>query len=141
MIKNVLHGIEKWLWRSGMHNPRVRAVVCVQIAFALGLLALGAALAPLTRWPLWFAVGALIFANVFWGLARHLLRVTLTAYSSGLLLGLLLRAGARLLFTGAVLYAALILCSAPAVALVGGVAAGVAVALGTYALTPEAGLN
>ena len=141
MIKGMAHGIEKWLWRSGMHNPRVRAIVCVQICFALAVLALGALLTPLTAWALWFAVGAAIFANVFWGLARYFSRVTLTAYSSGLLLGLLLRSGARLLLTGAALYVALIVCSAPAAALVCGITAGTAVALGTYALTPEAGLN
>lgn len=141
MIKGMVHSIDAWLWRLGMHNPQIRAVVRTQLLFVGITLLGGGLLAPLTHWPLWFAVGAAIFANVFWGLARHFLRVTLTAYSSGLLLGLLLRSGLRLLITAGILYVALIVCAAPAAAVVCGMTAGTAVALGTYALGSLAGHN
>ena len=62
-------------------------------------------------------------------------------YSSGLLLGVLLRSGFRLLLTAVLLYVSLIVCNAPAFALVCGVAANVAVALGTYALVGFVGHN
>lgn len=90
---------------------------------------------------MWFGAGAAIFAWSFCGLAHYLLRARLTAYSTALLTGLLLRSGGRLLLTAVMLYVALIICSAPAAALLGGVIAGSVVALGTYALVGFAGHN
>lgn len=134
MIKAAIHKIETFLWRSGMHHPQVRMTLCALVCFAGMALVLGALLSPLTVWPLWFAVGVVIFANVFWGLARHLMRAVITAYSSGLLFSLLVRSGIRLLLTAGLLYVALIVCHAPVTALAGGVVVGTGVTMGAYAL-------
>lgn len=141
MIKSVMRGVDAWLWRSGMHNPMIRAMVRAQLLFAGAALLGGGAAVAFSPWPLWFAVGVAIFANVFWGLARHLSPVAFAAYSSGLLLGVLLRFGIRLACVAGVLYVALALCNASAAALVCGVTAGMAVALGTFALVALAGHN
>lgn len=141
MIKSAMHTLDAWLWRSGMHNPLVRAMVRAQAVFAGAALLAGASAAAFSLWPLWFAVGAVIFANVCWGLARHFSRVALTPYSPRLVMGVFLRSGARLLCVGGVLYAALVVCRAPAVALVCGITAGTAVVLGSYALVSLAGRN
>lgn len=130
----LMHAVDAWLWRSGIHHPEVRAILRSLTGLSGMALICGALLSPLSLWPLWFALGSVVFFNVFWGMARHLLRVTLTAYSFGLLAGVLVRSAGRLLFTAAVLYVALIVCSAPAVPLVCGLIAATAVALGTYAL-------
>ena len=137
MIKGVIHHIDAWLWRAGMHHPQVRAILRSLAVLALTSLLCGGLFAPFTLWPLWFGVGCVIFFNVFWGMARHLLRVTLTAYSFGLLAGVLLRSGGRLLFTAALLYVVLIVCSAPAVPLVCGLVVSTATALGTYAFAAQ----
>lgn len=140
-MHSLLHPLDAWLWRAGIHHPEVRAIVRALVVLSAVSLVCGAVLSPVSLWPLWFALGCVIFLNVFWGMARHLLRVTLTAYSFGLLAGVLLRSGGRLLFTAAVLYVALIVCSAPAVPLVCGLVAGTATALGTYAFASQARQN
>ena len=140
MIKGALHSIDAWLWRSGIHHLQVRAVLRNLTVFSVLSLLCGALCAPLSLWPLWFGVGSVIFFNVFWGMARHILRAELTAYSFGLLVSVLLRAGGRLLFTAALLYVVLIVCSAPVAPLVCGLVAATATALGTYAFA-QAGHN
>lgn len=141
MLKNMVHTIDAWLWRRGFHHPEVRAVARAEMLFAGSTLAVGAGVFAWTQWPVWFGAGAAVFAWSFCGLAHYLLRARLTAYSTALLLGLLLRSGGRLLLTAVMLYVALIICSAPAAALFGGVIAGSVVALGTYALVGFAGHN
>lgn len=140
-LLSVVQGIDAWLWRSGIHHPQVRAILRALVLLSGVALICGALASPFFVWPLWFALGSVVFLNVFWGMARHLLRVTLTAYSFPLLLSVLVRSGGRLLLTAAVLYVALIVCSAPAVPLVCGLIAATAVALGTYALATSAGHN
>lgn len=142
-VFGVMHGIvqriDAWLWRWGIHHLEVRAILRVLVVLCAVTLFCGALASPFSLWPLWFAVGCIIFLNVFWGMARHLLRVTLTAYNFGLLAGVLLRSSGRMLFTAALLYVALIVCNAPAVPLVCGLIVATAAALATYALASQAG--
>lgn len=140
-VHTVLHGVDAGLWRAGIHHPEVRAILRVLMLLCGVTLLCGALASPFSLWPLWTALGCVIFLNVFWGMARHLLRVTLTAYSFGLLAGVLVRSSGRLLFTAALLYVALIVCNAPPVPLVCGLIAATAAALGTYALASRPGRN
>ncbi|MEG2171781.1 MAG: hypothetical protein RRY29_00815 [Desulfovibrionaceae bacterium] len=141
MIKKTVHAFDAWLWRRGFHHPHIRAIALAEVLLALLALFAGLAFFPFSFWPLTFAVGLVVFAWNFYGSARFLLRQTLTAYSSGLLMVLLIRFSGRLLLTAVVLYVALIVYNAPVIALVCGLVAGMTVALVTYALTGLAGHN
>lgn len=135
MIKSTARKIEAFLWHRGVHNEQIRTLLCFQIYFAGASLLLGGLLAPLSLWPLWFAAGAVVFANIFWGLARHMSHTRLAVYNGGLLVSVLLRAGVRLLLAAGLLYVVLIVCQAPPALVVAGVIAGSMVAFGTYAFT------
>lgn len=141
MIREIVHSLEAWLWRRGFHHPHIRAIATAEILLSAITLLAGAAALTLSWWPLTFALGVTIFAWNFYGLARFVLRQTLTAYSSALLVVLLMRFSGRLLLTAVVLYVALIVYNAPVIALVCGLVAGMTVALVTYALTGLAGHN
>ena len=97
------------------------------------LLAIGAAAWVWRSWPLWTGVGAAMSAWIFWGLARFFLRRPLGEYSTAFLRVVLVRFGARMLVLAVAVYAALVECAAPPFALVGGLTAGFAVALATFA--------
>lgn len=141
MLRNLVHALDSWLWRRGIQHPRIRFVVRNELLCAGIALLCGGALWIVTPWLVWFAVGLALIAQVFWGLARFFLRTSLLEYSAALLMMALLRASARLLLTGAVLYVALVWCRAPVLALLGGLVAGTAVALGSYGLASRTGHN
>ena len=141
MLRNLVHALDAWLWRRGVQHPRIRFVVRNELLCAGAALLCGAAVWYVTPWPFWFAVGFALMAQVFWGLARFFLRTALLEYTTALLMMALLRATARLLVTGAVLYVALVWCRAPVLALLGGLVAGTAVALGSYGLAGRTGHN
>lgn len=141
MMKKTAHGVETWLWRQGFHHPHIRAIAQAEILLSVVALLAGLAAVFVSIWPLTFALGLLVFTWNFYGLARFILRQTLTAYSSALLVVLLMRFSGRLLLTAVVLYVALIVYNAPVIALVCGLVAGMTVALVTYALTGLAGHN
>lgn len=141
MIKETVHSLDAWLWRRGFHLPHIRAIAVAEILLTAITLLVGAAAAVVSYWPLTFALGVFIFTWNFYGLARFILQQTLTAYSSGLLVLLLLRFSGRLLLTAVVLYVALIVYNAPVIALVCGLVAAMTAALVTYALTGLAGHN
>ena len=70
----------------------------------------------------------------FWSLARFFLRAGLGEYSTAFLRVVLLRWGGRLLLLTGLLYLALIVCKAPVTAILGGLTAGAATALITFAV-------
>ncbi len=127
------HSLETWLWRRGFHLPAIRLIMRNILLFLAALLLLGLMSLPFSGKPLTFAVGALIFANVFWGIARHILGIRLAAYGMALLVSMLLQTTLRLVITAVILYVVLVVYNASAIALVGGIIISLAVALGTYA--------
>lgn len=131
---NLVHALDSLLWRRGFHDERVRVIARAELLTALGLLLAGGSLYAWIRWPFWVGVGSALFAWTFCGMAHTILHMKLSAYSNTLLAFLLLRSGIRLLLFAGIVYLALIVCSAPASALIGGIFAGSVVALGTYAL-------
>ncbi len=133
LLSSITHKIEAWLWRRGFHNPAIRALLRDQICFLLLSLMVGLIALPWTGLALHFALGVLVFVNVFAGIAKHLLSLNLNTYSSGLLMGVLFRTTLRLGITAILLYVVLIVYNASAVALACGVTASMAVALGTFA--------
>ncbi len=134
-----VHFIEAWLWRRGFSIQPIRLIMHNLLVLTVLSAFLGICALPVTQGPITFAVGSLVFANVFWGIARHILGLTLTAYSMGLLLFMLLGTAFRLLVTAIVLYVVLVVYNASAIALVGGLIVSLAVALGTFALITFAG--
>lgn len=140
-VQSLTHKLDAWLWRRGLHHPLLRYLVRGQIVFTGLILLVGASLSLWTLWLLWFGVGAAVIAQVFWGLVRHMAHLRLESYHSGLLIGVLLRFGARLLMTAVLLYIVLIVCHAPATAIVYGMTAAIAVAIATFALAVRAGHN
>ena len=111
---------DAWLRRRGIAHPVI-------------LLAAGAAAWRWEPWILWAGVGAAIPVWIFWGLARFFLRRPLGEYSTAFLRVVLLRFVARMLVLAVAVYVILVECAASPFALVGGLTAGFAVALVTFA--------
>lgn len=128
------HAIDAWLWRHGIQHDLIRFVVLAELLATAAAFIIGGALWVVTPWFFWFAVGTALMAQVFWGLARFFLRTDLSSYRTALLVVALSRWTARLLFTGIVIYVALVWCRAPASALLGGLTGSMAVALIAYGL-------
>ncbi len=128
-----VHKLNGWLWRRGFDIPAIRRMMLWQCIFAIASLLVGCVLLPWTQVPLAFTAGLCIFLNIFWGIARHIMRLSLTAYSMALFAGFLLRMGLRMAITAVVLYILLVTLKASPLALVSGVAVSTAVALGAFA--------
>ena len=110
-LKTMTHSLDAWLWRRGIGHPVIRPLVRNELLLtALFLLGGGAAFSA-TPWFFWFG-----------------------EYSTAFLRVVLLRWGGRLLLLGGLLYWALIVCKAPVTAILGGLTAGAATALITFAV-------
>ena len=136
MIKALIHRLDALLWHQGFHRPEVRLVMRNEALFSVSLLILGVCLLPLTSWFLWFAAGALLIAWNFYGLARFIQGLSLSAPSQTLLPGLLVRSNLRLVFSAAFLYGILVWFEAS----VWAVTAGITGAMGLLAVTAFAWL-
>ena len=136
MFKALNHQLDALLWRRGFHRPEVRLVMRNELLFSVPLLLLGFCLLPLTSWLLWFATGALLIAWNFYGLARFIQGLSLTAYSQALLIGMLARSQLRLALSALFLYGILVWCEASVWAVV----AGITGAMGLLAVTSLAWL-
>ena len=123
--------LDAWLWRRGIREPAIRALLCRVAAAALLALAAGAALLAVTAWLLWFGAGLAAMAWIFWSWARFFSRPG-GGVRPGALMGALARWALRMLIFALALYGALRIGAAP-LALAAGVAAGVAVGLVSYA--------
>ncbi len=127
------HKIEKWLWKRGIYLPQIRALLRDQICFVILCLAAAIFFIPFSAKVLHFTVGSFIFTFMFGGIAKHLLSLNLNGFSTGLFMFVLLGTTIRLGFAALILYVALIMYDASAMALAGGVTASMAIALGTFA--------
>ena len=121
MIKAQIHRLDAMLWRRGFHRPEVRLVMRNELIFSVFLLVLGICFLPLTSWLLWFATGALIITWNFYGLARFIQGLSLSAYSQTLLIGMLVRSNLRLVFSALILYWILVWLEASVWAVVAGI--------------------
>lgn len=135
---SALHAaLDAWLWRRGIRQPAIRALLCFEaVACGLALVA-GAALVAVTPLLLWFGAGLAGMAWVFWGWARFFSRGA-GSVRPGALMGALLRWGGRMLVFALALYGALRVGASP-IALAAGVAFGVAVGFAGYALMARGG--
>ena len=122
--------LDAWLWRRGIREAAIRALLCHEAAAALLALAGGAALFALTPWLLWFGAGLAGMAWIFWSGARFFSRPG-GGVGPAALMGALLRWAARMLVFALALYWALRAGASP-LALAAGVGAGVAVGLASY---------
>lgn len=134
MTRSWFHFLDAWLWRRGIGHPVIRPLLRNEILLSALLLAGGALLWSKTDWVFWFGVGTSIMTLTFWSLSRFFLCRDLSQYSSTLLWGVLLRWLARLAGLTVLLYVVLIECRAPVIAILGGLTAATAVALGSFAL-------
>ena len=121
MITALIRRLDALLRQLGFHRPEVRLVMRNELLFSVSLLMLGLCLLPLTSWLLWFATGALLIAWNFYGLARFIQGLSLTAYSQAMLIGMLLRSNLRLVFSALFLYGILVWLEASVWAVVGGI--------------------
>ena len=123
--------LDAWLWRRGIREPAIRALLCHVALAALLALAAGAVLMAVTAWLLWFGAGLAGMAWIFWGWARFFSRPG-GAARPGALAGALLRWGLRMLVFALALYGILRVGGSPT-GLAAGLAAGLAVGLVSYA--------
>jgi len=121
VITALIRRLDALLRQLGFHRPEVRLVMRNELLFSVSLLMLGLCLLPLTSWLLWFATGALLIAWNFYGLARFIQGLSLTAYSQAMLIGMLLRSNLRLVFSALFLYGILVWLEASVWAVVGGI--------------------
>ncbi|MCL1985879.1 MAG: hypothetical protein FWG59_05470 [Betaproteobacteria bacterium] len=136
MFKALTHRLDALLWQRGFHRPEVRLVMRNELLFSVPLLLLGICLLPLTSWLLWFAAGASLIAWNFYGLARFIQGLSLSAYSQTLLIGLLVRSNLRLALSALFLYGILVWLEAS----VWAITAGITGAMGLLAATSLAWL-
>lgn len=129
----MIRALDGWLWRRGLEHPVIRNVVRNEILLAAVFLIAGALAFRLTSWLFWFGAGATVMAWTFWGLARFFLRRPLGDFSSAFMRVVIMRWLGRLLVTAAFLYAALIVCAAPVLAIAGGLVCASLCALVSYA--------
>ena len=126
--------LDAWLWRRGIRQRAIRALLCHEAAAALAALLAGAVILPATPLVLWFGAGLAGMAWIFWCWARFFSRQPGGGVQPGALMGALLRWVLRMLIFALALYWALRV-GASAMALAAGVAAGVAVGLVSYAVS------
>ena len=106
-----LHALEKALWRRGVQDPTLREILCWQIAVTvIGLIGGGLLwlLHPAGRWLFWFGFGALLSAWNFYALIKFVPKAISGGWSKRNLIALLVHTNMRLLFTGILLYMALV---------------------------------
>lgn len=127
-------GLDAWLGRRGVQNPVVRAVVRIDLLFSTLFLLAGAGLFFFTQWLFWFAIGHLLMAMTFWGLARQFPDLRPGDWDNGVLLRTIFRWLARMLLATLVIYVAIVLCKAPAVAILSGLTLALAVGTVTWLL-------
>jgi hypothetical protein len=121
VITALIRQLDALLRHLGFHRPEVRLVMRNALLFSVSLLLIGLCLLPLTSWLLWFAAGALLIAWNFYGLARFIQGLSLTAYSQAMLIGMLLRSNLRLVFSALFLYGILVWLEASVWAVVAGI--------------------
>ncbi|WP_294624880.1 hypothetical protein [uncultured Bilophila sp.] len=122
----LFHFLEKALWKRGIHDETLRQVLVWQIAAVLFTLTLGGALwafHPVGKWLFWFGFGALLSAWNFYALIKFVPKIISNGWSKNNLMGLLIHTNMRLLFTGILLYMALVWWQGPLSAILSGLAA------------------
>lgn len=103
--------LEKLLWKRGIQDETLREILVWQITAALLSLAAGGALWPLHpagAWLFWFGFGAFLSTWNFYALIKFIPKAISHGWSKNNLMGLLLHTNMRLLFTGILLYMALV---------------------------------
>ena len=123
--------LDAWLWRRGIREAAIRALLCRVAVTALLALAAGAALLAVTPLLFWFGAGLLAMTWIFWGWARFFSQPG-GGLGPGALMGALLRWAVRMLVFALGLFWALRAGASP-VALAAGVAVGLGVGLVSYA--------
>lgn len=122
----LFHALEKRLWKRGIHDETLREVLAWQITVTILALSAGGALwafHPAGRWLFWFGFGALLSAWNFYALIKFVPKIISDGWSKNNLVGLLLHTNMRLLFTGILLYMALVWWQGPLSAILLGLAA------------------
>lgn len=126
-LTSLYAALDAWLWRQGISQPGIRALLRHEIAATLLALLAGLGLMAITSWLFWFGAGIGVMCWIFWSWARFFSRM-----SGGIQPGVLPGALGRWLLR--MLVFALALClglrvGASALALAAGVAFGAAVGL------------
>ncbi|MBO4300657.1 MAG: hypothetical protein J5861_03545 [Desulfovibrio sp.] len=129
----MIHSLDAWLWRQGIDHPVIRLVLRNEMLFSTLFLVTGVALFAFTSWIFWFGAGAFLLVWTLWALARFFLHRELGDFSSAFLRVVIVRWLARFLIMGVLLYVAIVIFHAPAMALAGGLAAAGLCAVGSYA--------
>lgn len=129
----MLRAIDAWLWRRGIAHPGIRSVVRNEALLSAAALLGGGVFWAVVPWLFWAGAGAAIMAWTFWGLAFFFSRQPLGAFSAAFLRAVIIRWLFRLAVIGIIVYAALVVCEAPPLAIAGGLAAAGLCALVTFA--------
>lgn len=119
MLQGPVRKIEVFLYRHGFTDAPLRRVMLVQILLTLIALVPALALLWQTNWFLMFFAGAALFTFNFWFMCQFIFRYFSGSYSRELLVGQVARFAARLLLTGLVLVAILLLGESPVAFLAG----------------------
>lgn len=126
--------LDTWLWARGLGPAPVRLVLRNEIILTVACAATGLALLAVSAWMLAFALGVGLMAWIFGGWTRFFSISGLGGgFSATFLRAVLLRWGVRLALFCVILYLALAVLRAPALAIILGMACGLAVGLLSFA--------
>lgn len=120
------YSLNGWLWKQGIRDPLLRKILYSQILVTLLTLGTGLFLwvwfDTFGSWLFWFGAGSALSAWNFYALIKYVQKVIIVGWSKKALVGLLIHTNIRLLFTGVLLYMAIIWCKALISALLPGLA-------------------
>ena len=125
--------LDGFLWHKDISHPIIRPLLRNMILAGGGAILAGAALYSVYPNIFWFAAGLICMTWIFWSWARFFLRISLHNYGAALLRvvfsGFLLRLG----LLAVLLYAAMAIFRASAIAIIAGMVSGAVLGLASYA--------
>ena len=123
---NLIHNLDKQLFKDGFTKPELRGLLKVQIILVLCAACLALCLSWISVWPLAFAAGASIVTLNFYWMAGFVRQITRFTYDRMLLAGLLVRFYGRLVLTGILLFVLILWLKVPVIPLLMGLSTVVA---------------
>ena len=125
--------LDAFLWHKDISHPIIRPVLRNLIFASAASILVGAALYAIYPQIFWFACGLLCINWIFWSWARLFLRISLENYGSALLRMVFISFMLRLALVAILLYFAMAVFKASAIAIIAGMITGGLLSLVAYA--------
>ncbi|WP_290921588.1 ATP synthase subunit I [Halodesulfovibrio sp.] len=121
-MKDFSEKIEQRLYFKGFRLPDIRSILRIQIQLC-GIAIIAAFITVwFSKWPITFAIGAVIATFSFFSVAKFVQQIILREYDRSMLWGMLFRFYGRLLIVGVAVAMLIVKFHVPMMALVSGLA-------------------